>query len=249
MFFENIKNIVTAFDNYYGSGKYFLLLLVALIYIFIREKDSDKKSFLVWYPCLALIIILNPIFNKIVNPFLSENVYNRLYWSIPLGIILAYAGVLLVKNVSENSKKIIIFISICILIIFSGDFVYNKENFQVTENLYKIPSEYVEVINILKTIPLDEKTAMVSTDLVPYVRLIAPSIRMAYPRRPDGYKDYPIVGFYEAGDVKTLTKLCKEKNINIIVYDRNILLSISPAYFGYDYYTSTDKYDIYILKQ
>ena len=248
MFGENIKNIVATFDNYYGSGKYFLLLLVALIYIFIREEDSDKKSFLVWYPCLALIIILNPIFNKIVNLFLNENVYNRLYWSIPLGIILAYAGVLLIKNISEKSKKIIMSIFICILIIFSGNFVYNKQNFQVTENLYKIPTDYLEVINVLRTIPLDERTAMVSTDLVPYVRLIVPSIRMAYPRRPDGYKDYPIVGFYESGDVKTLTMLCKEKDVNIIVYDRNILLSISPTYFGYEYYNSTERYDIYIMK-
>ena len=249
MFLKNIENIRTTFSSYYGTGKYFLLLMIALIYIFICEKEQNKKVFLVWYSCLVLLIILNPIFNKIVDHFLNVRVYNRLYWMVPIGIILAYAGVIFVKNNSKLSNKIFAFCVLTVLIIFSGNFVYTKNNYTKTDNLYKIPDEYVEVSNIIKEIPIYPKKAMVSTDLVPYIRLIAPSVRMAYPRKSTGYKDYPIVGFYEAGDVKVLTNLCKEKEVNIIVYDRNILLSISPTYFGYDYYTSTANYDIYVLKQ
>ena len=249
MFLENIKNIVDTFNGYYGSGKYFVLLLIALIYLFMVEKEKDKKAFFIWYPCLTLFIILNPLFNKIVDPLLNDKVYNRLYWIIPIGIIIAYAAVKIVKSNSEKYGKIIVFIAISTIIIFSGNFIYTKANYIRTDNLYKIPDEYVEVANILRKIEMEsEKKAMVSTNLVPYIRLIAPSVRMAYPRMSSGYKDYPIVGFYEAGDVKVLTNLCKEKDVNIIVYDRNILLTISPTYFGYEYYTSTTNYDIYVLK-
>ena len=249
MFLENIENIRITFDEYYGTGKYFLLLMIALIYIFMSEKSENKKTFFVWYSCLALLIILNPIFNRIVDHFLNARVYNRLYWVVPIGIVIAYGGVLFVKSNSKKSKKIFTFCIVAALIIFSGNFVYTKDNYSKTDNLYKIPNEYLEVSNIIKDIPIYPKKAMVSTDLVPYVRLIAPNVMMAYPRKSTGYKDYPIVGFYEAGDVKVLTNLCKEKEVNIIVYDRNILLTISPTYFGYDYYTSTDRYDIYVLKQ
>ena len=223
MFQESIENLKAAFEWYYGTGKYFLLLIFALIYLFIKEDNKNKKTFLVGYSCLAIFIIINPIFMKIVSPFVDDTVYNRLFWVIPSGVIISYAGVLVVKNISKLPKKIIVFCALVITIVFSGQFVYSKANFVKTENIYKIPDEYLEVSKIVGDIPI-------------------------YPRRPDGYKDYPIVDFYEAGDVKTLTMLCKENDVNIIVYDRSILLTISPKYFGYDYYTSTDKYDIYVLK-
>ena len=227
MFQESIENLKAAFEWYYGTGKYFLLLLFALIYLFIKEDNNNKKTFLVGYSCLAIFIIINPIFMKIVS---------------------SYAGVLVVKNISKLPKKIIVFCALVITIVFSGQFVYSKANFVKTENIYKIPDEYLEVSKIVGDIPIYPRKVMVSTDLIEYIRLVAPNVLTVYPRRPDGYKDYPIVDFYEAGDVKTLTMLCKENDVNIIVYDRSILLTISPKYFGYDYYTSTDKYDIYVLK-
>lgn len=248
MFQESIENLKAAFEWYYGTGKYFLLLLFALIYLFIKEDSNNKKAFLVGYSCLAIFIIINPIFMKIVSPFVDDTVYNRLLWVIPSGVIISYAGVLVVKNISKLPKKIIVFCALVITIVFSGQFVYSKANFVKTENIYKIPDEYLEVSKIVGDIPIYPRKVMVSTDLIEYIRLVAPNVLTVYPRRPDGYKDYPIVDFYEAGDVKTLTMLCKENDVNIIVYDRSILLTISPKYFGYDYYTSTDKYDIYVLK-
>lgn len=249
MFKDNIQIIKDTFFDYSGTGAYFILFFIALIYIFVLEKDKSKKTFLLYFSCLVLFIILNPLFNKIVNKFLNKNVYWRVFWILPIGVVISYVGVNVIKNIPNISKKIIVFATIIVIIVLSGKFIYTDENYTKVNNLYKIPDEYLSVINIISMLELEEKKAMVSMDLVAYVRQIDPSIKMAYPRKSTGYDNYDIVQYYNIGDVKNLTDLCKEKNVNIIVYDKSINLSISPIYFGYEFYTQTENYDIYILSE
>lgn len=248
MFSENIEIIKNAFSRYSGSGYYFVVFFISLMYIFILEKDKNKRAFLFYFSCLVFGIVLNPIFNKLVDNFLNANVYQRLFWMIPMGIVIAYVGTDLVKRIEKKSQKIVVFIMLILVIIFSGKIMYTKDNYSKTNNLFKFPNEVSEIIDVMSSIQLENKKAMVSTDVVAYVRQKDASIKTAYPRRPYGYDDYDIVKYYNSGDVKNLTELCKEKNVNMIVYDKGITLSISPSYFGYEHYTQTEKYDIYILK-
>ena len=41
----------------------------------------------------------------------------------------------------------------------------------------------------------------------------------------------------------------KEKNVNIIVYDNKIPLTISPQFYGYNLYKQVESYDIYVLNE
>lgn len=249
MFSENIEIIKNAFTRYSGTGSYFALFFVALIYIFIVEKDKNKRMFLLYFSCLVLFVVLNPIFNKLVNSFLNKNVYQRLFWMVPMGVVIAYVGADIIKKTENISKKTIVSILLICTIMFSGKLIYTEENYTKTNNLFKFPDETLAVIDIMSSIDLENKKAMVSTDLVEYVRQKDASIKLAYPRRPQGYDSYDIVQYYNMGDVKNLTDLCKKKKVNIIVYDKSIVLSISPSYFGYESYAQTEKYNIYILDE
>ena len=249
MFSENIEIIKSAFTRYSGTGFYFVLLFVALIYVFIVEKDKNKRSFLFYFSCLVFLIIINPIFNKLVDKFLNKNVYQRLFWMLPMGIVIVYVGTDIIKRVENKWRKIIVSIMLISVIIFSGKLMYTEQNYTKVNNLFKFPDEAVEVIDLMSSIDLENKKAMVSTDLVAYVRQKDASIKLAYPRRPYGYEGYDIVKYYNEGDVKNLTELCKKKKVNMIVYDKGITLSISPSYFGYEHCAQTEKYDIYILKE
>ena len=236
--------------SYYANQNYFVLFLIALLFIFIKEKQKTNQSFLIYYPIAILIILLNPIFAWLIVKVIPESVYYRFLWTIPFGIILAYFGVRLMDNINTHLKKNIIAISFILIIIYSGAFVYNNITFEKVNNWYKLPDESIQVTQIVKDIPVDNKKAMVSTDLVGYIRQFDANIKLAYPRRPYAdYEMYPIVKYYKAGDVKNLVNLCKQNDINIIIYDNSIPLTISPSHYGYDLYAQTEHYDIYALSK
>ncbi len=247
---ENIELIKSVFLSYYANQKYLVLFLIALLFIFIKGKQKTNQSFLLYYPMVILIVLLNPIFVWLIFKIIPESVYYRFLWAIPFGIIIAYFGVRLMDNINTQLKKNIVAISFILIIIYSGAFVYNNTTFEKVNNWHKLPDESIQVTQIVKDIPLDNKKAMVSTDLVGYIRQFDASIKLAYPRRPYAdYEMYPIVKYYKAGDVKNLVNLCKQNDINIIVYDNSIPLTISPSHYGYGLYAQTEHYDIYALSK
>lgn len=250
MFKEEIEIIKNAFSHYFADEKYLMVLMVSLFVIIVELKRKADRRFLVYYPVLMFIIILNPVFCYILLKFVSQSVYYRLFWMIPLGIIIAYFGVILIFKLDKKISKGILCLFFLGMIAYSGTFVYSSTTFEKVNNWYKIPDEYIQVTQILGEIPLENKKAVTSTNMVGYIRQIDASIELAYGRRPyEDYQIYEIVNTYQKGDVENLTNLCKEQNTNIIVYDNSILLTISPSYYGYNLYAQTEHYDIYVLTE
>lgn len=247
---ENIKFIKDVFLSYYANQKYFVLFLIALLFIFIKEKQKSNKNLLLYYPIIILIIMLNPLFVWLIFKIIPQNVYYRFFWTIPFGIIISYLGVRLIDNINTHMKKNIVAISFIFIIIYCGVFAYGSTTFQKVNNWYKLPDEYVQVAQIIGKIPLENKKAMVSMDLVGYIRQFDASIKLAYQRLPYlNYERYPIVNYYNSGDVKNLVNLCRQNDINIIVYDNSIPLTISPSHYGYGLFAQTEHYDIYALSK
>ena len=61
---ESMEIIINAYKSYQGTGMYLALFFISILYLYITEKDDNKKVFFVYYPFLALFIIINPIFYK-----------------------------------------------------------------------------------------------------------------------------------------------------------------------------------------
>lgn len=250
MFSEEIEVIKTAFSNYFADGKYFTIFLMALLILIIEEKKKENRDFLLYYPVLLLVVILNPIFCAIILKVVSQNIYYRFFWTLPLGIIIAYVGTILISKLDKKVTKAIVGMVFIGMIAYSGTFVYSNQTFEKVNNWYKLPDEYIQVIQILSEAPLSPKKAVTSIDMIGYIRQIDANIHLAYERRPYGdYDQYEIVRYYNSGDVENLTKLCKQKRTNIIVYDNSIQLTISPTYFGFELYAQTEHYDIYIQRK
>lgn len=244
---ELIKEI---FTNYFANGLYFVIFLVALIIFMVEEKRKENKRILLYYPILVLIITLNPLFCKILLKFIGKNVYYRFMWLLPFGIVIAYLGTFIIAKASKKVKKTILCTVFIGIILYCGNFIYTNQTFDKVNNWHKLPDESIQVTQMIAKIPLDNKKAMVSTDLVGYIRQFDASIKLAYPRRPYAdYQMYPIVKYYNAGDVKNLVSQCQQNDINIIVYDNSIPLTISPSHYGYDLYAQTEHYDIYALSK
>lgn len=248
---EKLQFIKDTFLNYYADQKYFILYLIALLFIFIKERRKINQNLLLYYPLIVFILVLNPMFVSLLLKIIPSSVYCRFFWLVPFGIAIAYLGVELITKIENNFKKRIAIVVFILILLYSGKFMYMNSNFtKVTQVniLYKMPEEYIQVAKKIKEIPFENKKAMVSTDLVGYIRQFDASIKLAYQRLPQlNYERYPIVNTYNAGDVKNLVSQCKQNDINIIVYDNSIPLTISPSHYGYDLYAQTEHYDIYAL--
>lgn len=242
-----IKNTLT---HCYGDAKYFSIFLLVLLILFLELKNKENKNILIYYPALVLAIVLNPLFCKIILKFIGENVYYRFFWLLPVGLLIAYFGTMLISRANTKSSRVIIWICFIFIIVFSGKFMYTSYTFEEVNNLYKLPDEYVQIVDIIKSIPIDEKKTMTSPSMIGYIRQLDASIELAYGRRPYGdYDGIDIVTYYLIGDIKIFTDICKEEDVNIIVYDRSIHINISPSYFGYILYAQTENYDIYVSEE
>ena len=69
MFDENIKIILDAFSEYWGTGKCFVVFFSAMLYIYLKEENKKIKCLLVYFPITILLITLNPIFGRMIQNF------------------------------------------------------------------------------------------------------------------------------------------------------------------------------------
>lgn len=250
---EYLEIIKNAFLNYYANQKYFIIFLIALLFIFVKEKNKMNKNFLLYYPIIVYIVVLNPVFVAVLLKIIPNSIYCRFFWTIPLGMIMAYFGVELISGIEEKFKKKVAVVAFLLILIYSGTYMYTNPNFEKTipiNKAYKLPDEYVQITQKIANLPIEEKKAMTSTNMIGYIRQIDASIKLAYPRIAYGdYENrYPIVKVYNQGDVENLVSLCQVQNINIIVYDKSISLTMPPSNYGYNLYDQTENYDIYVLQ-
>ncbi len=249
MFSDNIKIIQDSFLKYKGTGMYMALFFLAILYLFLTEKNKSQKMFMVYFSCLIMVVILNPLFNKCVDSLLNKNVYWRNFWLLPMGITIAYAGVSVIKGVSNKNQKMITFLLILLIIVSSGKCIYTAENYQKIGNAFKLPEEYIEVINKISEMNLEHKKVLTTIEMIPYIRQIDAKIELAFERRPFGdYKDYEIIDYYNTGSTHSITNLCQQQNINIIVYDKAIPLQEPLINYGFKLTAQTEHYEIYVME-
>lgn len=250
MFKENIEIIKNTFLEFQGTGMYIALFLVSLLYIYLKEKNKKVKNFLVFYPLVVLLVTLNPIFNKLVGPIFKESTYWRVYWLIPLGVEIAYAAVLLINEQDERIKKIVATISVIAIIMVSGKYIYNSENFIKTGNWYKLPDESVRIAQLIGKDTEAHKKAIVPETIIAHIRQIDSSIELAYKRDPEGrYENNLAFHSLNSGDVETLTKIAKNTGCNYIVFKKATVLTAKMEDFGFEKFDETENHAIYKLVQ
>ena len=245
---ENIEAIKNAFIQYKGSGAYITLYLIAIIYLFLKEKDKEKRFFFIYFPIGLCLILFNPIFNKIVGKIITPSLYSRVFWTVPLGLTIAYSFVKVVSEIESKNKKIITTMVLMLIIFVSGKFIYTFENYTKVGNLYKLPDEHVLVAQLIGADENGYKKALVPETMCAHIRQIEPSINLAYKRNPQGYENNKYVITLNSGNTEEITKLAVENECNYIVMKKEIVITVDFSYFEFEKINETDNYVIYKKK-
>ena len=240
-----------ALKNYTGLKLLFVLSLIAWFYLFFREKNKNLRVVLVFMPFIVALLFVCPltyiIFDKVG---LDTDIYYRIIWMIPLGVLTVYSMVKLC-NKSIRTRIIGLVISAA-LIVISGKCIYTSNTFFKSENIYGLPQQTINVVDYLRSIDKHERiTVLPSADLITTIRQYDATICMPYGR--DMFNaaleyTHPVFEIYEHTDrlnFSDLLEVTRDYEIEYIIVYAARLLDDDPIDAGLVYVGEVDDHLIY----
>ncbi len=167
-------------QNISGSGMLTGLYVCALLFLFFREKETYKRILLIYLPLFWIVILFLPITYRIVATVIDEELYYRFFWMLPMSLVIAYALVQLYHFYRGKYKKLLA-IMIALVLVISGDFLYDNWRYSKAKNIYHVPQEVVDICDLIHT-PGREVMALFPKELMQYVRQYDGTICMPYGR-------------------------------------------------------------------
>lgn len=140
-------SIVRYFHMHRFSDAIWLILFVAALFILCKKgRDDATKRKLFIFVIINILVVYCPLTAKLLVPavFPGANEYERLSWTFFIIPITAYA---IFSIVTEGQKKIIIVLVAIVLFLSTGRF--SEAMFKKPENIYKIPDESIELVELL----------------------------------------------------------------------------------------------------
>lgn len=251
--FESAIGVIKlSYERFIGTGFYFGLFLLLLIYIIIRNKKEDKyvKTFFSLYPLFIGIIIVNPIFYYVVTHFIDDDVYWRSFWCLPLGITMAYGFTKMIKDIKKENIRKLEIIAIIVTIILSGKFIYSEEFFQSSTNPYKVPDLALDIILTISEDEEIEKKVAGPEEIMVYMRQIDGTVLTEdYRTIGSVYTEDLIISKIGKGLVSVYADECKRGNCNYIVVENDVEKDERLEDYGYFEIKSNDRYTLYKLNK
>lgn len=248
---------VVIFKNYAGSGYTVVLFLLALVFLLVKEKNKRRRAIFVYAPLTILFLFFFPIFRKVFVRLMGGegDIYYRVLWLIPMGIIIAYAGVKLAAILYEKkgvAAKGITLAALAAAIMLCGKYVYASQYMSEAENYYHLPQEVIDICNLIAPDEGEERIwAVFPTDLVYFVRQYDTNIQMLYgremvePKWQYAEPVHTIMNHPTTIDIEELLKLTRERNCTYIVLPNNKSVSEVPEEYGLELLDTIAGYPVY----
>lgn len=245
---------ILLFKQYSGQGMIVALFLVALAYLWFVEKEKEKRHLLVHFPLFLVIFFFCPIVVWIMEKLGEEEVYWRMLWSIPMLVVIGYTTILLVRKL-EGVKRYLTIIGILLLVMTSGNYLYNNPGFLKAENPEHLPEKVIELCDAVIVEGREVRVAF-PTEFLMYVTQYTPLVHMPYGRemflKVDGagtWNDlHTIMEYDDVVDVQKLSEQLRLQECHYVVLRDNKVLNGNLEEEGWAEYYNTEGYTIYIDK-
>lgn len=250
-------DIFKTFHLYNGQSLIFILLVIAIIYLWITEKEKSKKMSLVYVSVGILAVFFCPLTEYVLVTAVGDaETYYRFLWLTPTYIVIAYAIMKLMIAQKDFIRKTVIMMAACLFIISNGTYVYDNDYFYETENIYQLPQIVVDVCEAM-TLEGKDVRAVVPRELLQFIRQYSPYVHLPYGReilveRWNNSDDLHDAMEAEVIEVELLTRLARERECHYIVINAGKVDSemfeaynfvLHDVVIGYDTYPT---YNIYL---
>lgn len=165
----------------YNNNSFLLpLFLIALLFLWMTEKDKKVRVVLLYLTAALGVVFLCPLYAW-VGMKIDADIYYRVLWSLPVGILVCYSIVKLMMRFKALVSKVLVFVLAILLIVMNGDLVYTNSFHIRSVNAYHIPQQVIDVADALK---LDnyKPIAVLPAELLPFFRQYTADIYTPYGR-------------------------------------------------------------------
>jgi hypothetical protein len=165
----------------YNSNSFLIpIFVVALIFLWVIEKDKNIKVVLVYLTALLAVTFVCPLY-AMIGMKIDEDIYYRVLWALPMGVIICYSAVRLMIRFKGVVAKGIVFVLTITVFCINGDLVYTNTLHFKAVNAYHMPQVVIDVADAVK---LDEyKMAVVfPAELLPFIRQYSAEFYTPYGR-------------------------------------------------------------------
>ena len=217
-----MKEVLTIFQEFTGSGFLTILYLLVLLYLWMSEKNSTVRAIFVYGASIIQILFFIPFFYYGYQ-ILDEGTYYRILWILPMTVTIAYGAVKILGKYPAGSVIVgLIMIMIC------GNYVYSNPYISKAENAYHIPQEAIEVCEIIMPAEDEDRVkGIFPDDLIHFIRQYSSYIQMAYGRdylAPDWiYGEHPIREIMNGEEIRVsqLIQLATEQKCQYIILEKS----------------------------
>ena len=237
--------MIETFQKYSGSGWVLSWFVVALVFLWFREKEKNKRILFLYVPVVTMLFFFNPLFYRIFTGFTEDEIYFRIVWLLPIVVVIGYAAVK-VMELFKGGQKVVWTIMVVFLIVLSGKSVYSNPLFERAENEYQVPREVVEICDAIK-IDGREVMAAFPEEFLLYVRQYSSAVCMPYGRESiiGYYNEFRELMLQESIIVEKLAALAKQSNCHYVILSNSKRLIGEMTEYDYELFGEVGEYVIY----
>ena len=255
---EAWMGVIANFISFLGTGwLMWVCFMAALVFCFFWMKDRRKKLFTV--SLLGCVVIINPIVYRLIGTTFMSGVYWRLFWGLPIVIVVAAVLTELTGKVAKDWLRFGTAVVLCLTIAFLGERVINRGTYTLPENDYQLPQAVLDVSDIVLEANEDVSTMIIVPDeLACYIRQYTGKINLAYGRNIWGFINNPTDLQYklhalmtaEDMDYRTLRDEAYAYGCSYIVFNSaQRELPEDMEQYGYTFVGEAESYRVYALEQ
>lgn len=249
---EALDFAVQWYQSFNGTGFYHVLYLIGLLWV-IRDRKIEKqwKYLFAGYTILFLFLYYFPVTAKIILTLIGTDVYWRMFWILPITVLLAMTAAQFVDGEKKSTwKRLGCIAAATAVLVMSGRNLYLNGGFIKAENSQKIMEETVMVCQVMKKYQesKEEIRAAVPDEILYEIRQFDASILLPYGRWPHEYPEkQELMDAMHAQPVQphVLAEELRKSECNYLVYPAADGLMEAMEEEGFTFLEAVGNYQIY----
>ncbi len=237
--------MIEIFQKYMGTGLMLIWFILALVYLFLKERRKPLRILFIYTPVIVLLLFFNPLFYKLFYAAVGDEIYFRLCWLLPVTVVVGYAAVLLYDSL-EGAKRNCFILLAAIFLMGSGKLVYSSPLYSRAENNYHVPQAVVDICDAIE-IEGREVRAVFPEEMLLYVRQYSPVVCMPYGRNVilGEYHELHRTLLAPVVDAETLARQVREYDCHYVVLSKETILQGDLTDYDYEIFEEMHGYVIY----
>ncbi len=175
-----MKTIIEDIILYNNKSFLMPLFLIALLFLWVTETDRKVRVVLLYLVAAIAVIFLCPLYAW-VGTRIDEEVYYRVFWTLPIGILVCYSAVRLMMRFRHAVSRALVFFLTLLVIAINGDLVYTNSFHIKSVNAYHIPQQVIHVADAIRQENY-KPVAVLPAELLPFLRQYTAEIYTPYGR-------------------------------------------------------------------